>query len=196
MRKSIIVASLAATLVLAGCSSQTTPTVTHSTSTADRKTKPKPTQTESVAQVQAALVRSIQIKAGMILAMAVTITLTTITKKQWASIGKVALWLLGSAAVGVGTSYVAKDVDLAAPVTVAANLVGVALSKFFTQEETVALDELPSDLRAPVQAAAKAATAEVLSKIVPVPPIEPAYSPSVEAPVVPTTRPESTTIAS
>jgi hypothetical protein len=119
-----------------------------------------------------------------------TITITSITKKQWKSIGSVALWLFGSGLVSAALVYVTRDAKLAAPLLAAINLVGFSVTQFFKQETTKAEDELPTALRVPVVQAAQAATDEVISKILPVPatPIEPAYSPT-SAPTNPVPTP-------
>lgn len=102
----------------------------------------------------------------------ITINLSKITKKQWGSIGKVALFLLASLAVAAATVYLTNDIQLAAPVTVVANLVLVTLGKIFQQDEQAALDQLPRDIAQPVSEAASVVSTEVRGRVIPAPAIQ------------------------
>jgi hypothetical protein len=80
-----------------------------------------------------------------------SIPLSGYSKKDWISLAKVAAWLGGSFAVAWGVSYATKRWGDFYQLGVLFNVLGFALSRFFTAQEEQALSQLPSDLAVPAE---------------------------------------------
>lgn len=77
-----------------------------------------------------------------------TITITSITSNQWQKVGRVALWVILTNAVGIVTAWLANQPGFLA-LGPALNVIGKAATQIFQADEDAAVGQLPAQIIKP-----------------------------------------------
>jgi 23S rRNA C2498 (ribose-2'-O)-methylase RlmM len=91
-------------------------------------------------------------------------SLTPITKDQWKSIGKGALFILGSTAVAVGVAYASNQPSFVLYMPVI-NFLAIVISKFFIKSEAQVITTLPIEVQPQATTIVATATTDLTAAV-------------------------------